>query len=56
MAMSADKTTGPGFKESPHYHGHRERLRARFREAGEEALADYELVELCCSARCRAAT
>jgi DNA repair protein RadC len=35
-----------GFKESPHYHGHRERLRARFREAGEEALADYELLEL----------
>jgi DNA repair protein RadC len=30
----------------PHYHGHRERLRARFREAGPEALADYELLEL----------
>jgi DNA repair protein RadC len=30
----------------PHYHGHRERLRARFREAGNEALADYELLEL----------
>ena len=29
-----------------HYHGHRERLRARFREAGAEALADYELLEL----------
>ena len=29
-----------------HFHGHRERLRNRFREAGAEALADYELVEL----------
>lgn len=31
---------------SPHYHGHRERLRGRFQEAGAEALADYELLEL----------
>jgi DNA repair protein RadC len=30
----------------PHYHGHRERLRARFREAGADALADYEMLEL----------
>lgn len=30
----------------PHYHGHRERLRARFREAGADALADYELLEM----------
>jgi DNA repair protein RadC len=30
----------------PHYHGHRERLRGRFREAGIDALADYELLEL----------
>jgi DNA repair protein RadC len=29
-----------------HFHGHRERLRARFLEAGSEALADYELIEL----------
>jgi DNA repair protein RadC len=28
---------------APHYHGHRERLRARFREAGADALSDYEL-------------
>jgi DNA repair protein RadC len=36
----------PGFAEAPpHYHGHRERLRARFAEAG-EALPDYELLEL----------
>ena len=31
---------------APHYHGHRDRLRARFREAGADALADYELLEL----------
>src|SRR5436190_3002176 len=30
----------------PHYAGHRERLRARFREAGVAALPDYELLEL----------
>ncbi len=32
--------------EAPHYHGHRERLRARFAEAGADALPDYELLEL----------
>jgi DNA repair protein RadC len=32
--------------EAPHYHGHRDRLRARFLERGAEALADYELLEL----------
>jgi DNA repair protein RadC len=37
----------PGLAEAPpHFHGHRERLRARFREAGPEALADYEMLEL----------
>src|ERR1700740_3024382 len=36
-----------GLSESaPHYYGHRERLRARFREAGSEAVSDYELLEL----------
>jgi DNA repair protein RadC len=35
-----------GAAESPHYHGHRERLRARLREAGPNAIADYELLEL----------
>jgi DNA repair protein RadC len=30
----------------PHYLGHRERLRERFRTAGGGALADYELLEL----------
>jgi DNA repair protein RadC len=31
---------------APHYFGHRERLRERFREAGADALSDYELLEL----------
>ena len=30
---------------SPHYYGHRERLRERFREAGADALSDYELLD-----------
>ncbi|MFY9656634.1 MAG: UPF0758 domain-containing protein, partial [Methylocystis sp.] len=30
----------------PHFHGHRQRLRDRFMEAGAQALADYELIEL----------
>ena len=29
-----------------HYHGHRDRLRARFAEKGADALTDYELLEL----------
>src|SRR6266853_961689 len=38
---------GPGVAEAPpHYHGHRERLRERFREAGSAAVTDYELLEL----------
>lgn len=40
------KARGSGFKEAPHYHGHRERLRSRFRESGSASLADYELLEL----------
>ncbi len=37
-----------GFKDAakPHYLGHRERLRKRFREGGPDALPDYELLEL----------
>ena len=37
-----------GFKDAgkPHYLGHRERLRQRFRGAGADALPDYELLEL----------
>lgn len=32
--------------EIAHYHGHRDRLRARYRDGGDTALADYELLEL----------
>jgi DNA repair protein RadC len=39
-----------GFDDSlgsePHFHGHRERLKNRFRDAGKDSLADYELLEL----------
>ncbi len=44
-----DKRSGEptGLEEAPpHYHGHRERLRGRFREAGSDAVSDYELLEL----------
>jgi DNA repair protein RadC len=30
----------------PHFHGHRDRLRARFRQKGAASLADYELLEM----------
>jgi len=47
--MSAE-TTGnllsSGFADEPPYHGHRERLRQRFRNAGADALSDYELMEM----------
>jgi DNA repair protein RadC len=32
--------------EPAHYHGHRDRLRTRYRDGGDAALADYELLEL----------
>ncbi|MGA8965896.1 MAG: hypothetical protein WB525_15505, partial [Pseudolabrys sp.] len=32
--------------DKPHYHGHRERFRGRFRLAGAVAVSDYELLEL----------
>jgi DNA repair protein RadC len=49
MKKAADAATsdGSGLRDSaPHYHGHRQRLRDRFMDAGEAALADYELLEL----------
>jgi DNA repair protein RadC len=42
----AEKQAKRGLSEAPHYYGHRERLRLRFREAGSEAVSDYELLEL----------
>ncbi|MEM8759832.1 MAG: hypothetical protein AAGE83_05840, partial [Pseudomonadota bacterium] len=50
VATSADDSVArrsrikPG--EQPHFHAHRERLRARFLEAGSGAVADYEMLEL----------
>jgi DNA repair protein RadC len=38
--------TAEASAEPAHYVGHRMRLKARFREAGADALADYELLEL----------
>lgn len=37
---------GFGDAGKPHYTGHRDRLRQRFRQGGGEALPDYELLEL----------
>ncbi|WP_208111567.1 RadC family protein [Enterovirga rhinocerotis] len=50
MAGSRARDPAPpapaGEPDEPHYHGHRDRLRARFTEAGGDALPDYELLEL----------
>jgi DNA repair protein RadC len=52
MADEETETTGKpsGVAEGPvappHYHGHRDRLRERFLEAGSAAVTDYELLEL----------
>ncbi|MDF1609911.1 DNA repair protein RadC [Hoeflea sp. YIM 152468] len=49
------KTSGHALETEPrdvslgpdeHYHGHRDRLRQRFRDSGGSALADYEVLEL----------
>jgi DNA repair protein RadC len=39
-------TSDAGEDDAKHYHGHRDRLRTRLREAGAKSLADYELLEL----------
>ena len=50
MALAQDDARterGPEVEPvKPHFHGHRDRLRRRFLEAGAAALADYELLEL----------
>jgi DNA repair protein RadC len=47
MPVDADQQPDPpGPVEAPHYHGHRERLRERFRGGGADALSDYELLEM----------
>jgi hypothetical protein len=35
-----------GTDDTPHYHGHRERLRQRLIAAGADNLPDYELLEV----------
>lgn len=45
-ALRAGKRAAADKAAKPDYHGHRDRLRDRFREAGGAALADYELLEL----------
>ena len=42
----SEPPAGGAAQEPAHFLGHRQRLRARFAEAGGEALADYELMEL----------
>jgi DNA repair protein RadC len=45
--LEKKRASGQGLAEAPpHYYGHRERLRGRFREAGADAVSDYELLEL----------
>jgi DNA repair protein RadC len=43
--MTKTQAEGPD-ADPPHYLGHRERLRERFRKGGADALGDYELLEL----------
>jgi DNA repair protein RadC len=45
-ARTARKAPPAQIEIKPHYHDHRARLRKRFEEAGADALADYELLEL----------
>jgi DNA repair protein RadC len=44
--MPAKTSDSKDEAETPHYHGHRERLRERFFAAGPDALSDYELLEM----------
>ena len=43
---TGSKRSGAAEGPAPHYHGHRERLRTRFLEAGHAGVTDYELIEL----------
>lgn len=45
FAAQPKRPLKPAARADAHYHGHRDRLRQRFR-AGDDALADYELMEL----------
>ena len=45
-AVALQPLPSPSETAARHYHGHRERLRERFRKGGADALPDYELLEL----------
>lgn len=45
-ALAKTRSTRPVMQPEAHYLGHRERLRSRFRDGGDVALADYEILEL----------
>lgn len=45
-AKSASAAQSAPTNGEAHYHGHRERLRNRYRDGGDAALADYEILEL----------
>ena len=45
-ARKKSAEAAPAGKPEPHYKGHRQRLRERFEDTGDEALPDYELLEL----------
>jgi DNA repair protein RadC len=45
--MAGDLFDDPTAKpKTPHYHGHRQRLRERFRATGGDGMPDYELLEM----------
>jgi DNA repair protein RadC len=44
--LSESASPRPAAAPEPHYVGHRDRLRERFRNKGPDALAEYELLEL----------
>src|SRR5437879_13890593 len=46
MSGKSDDQGATAAEKAPHYHGHRQRLRERFLEAGAGAVSDYELLEL----------
>ena len=46
LGSDENRRDDAGERERPHHAGHRQRLRARFLDAGAKALADYELLEL----------
>lgn len=46
LTVERQSTSAKQSAAKPHYHDHRARLRQRFDEAGADALADYELLEL----------